>query len=74
MAKQRVPFKRVFDLAQNQLRVVFGMEMVELPGREKVTLKEMRGKPCLKATRRKCSFSQLHKRQKVSRSQAHLGS
>ena len=43
MAKQRVPFKRVFDLAQLQLRSIFGMQMVELPGREKVTLKDRRG-------------------------------
>jgi melanoma-associated antigen len=33
-------FKRVFDGAQLQLRQVFGMEMVELPVKEKRTLKE----------------------------------
>jgi hypothetical protein len=43
LAKQRVPFKKVFELAQVQLKTVFGMEMVELPAREKVSLKEKRG-------------------------------
>lgn len=33
-------FKRVFDGAQDQLREVFGMEMSELPTKEKRTLKE----------------------------------
>ncbi|KAI1212838.1 MAGE-domain-containing protein [Annulohypoxylon truncatum] len=33
-------FKRVFDGAQLQLRKVFGMEMAELPAKEKRTLKE----------------------------------
>ncbi|ORY55659.1 MAGE family-domain-containing protein, partial [Pseudomassariella vexata] len=33
-------FKRVFDGAQKQLQDVFGMEMVELPVKEKRTLKE----------------------------------
>ncbi|RYP33370.1 hypothetical protein DL767_004775 [Monosporascus sp. MG133] len=33
-------FKRVFDGAQKQLRQVFGMEMSELPVKEKRTLKE----------------------------------
>ena len=33
-------FKRVFDGAQHHLRQVFGMELSELPSREKRTLKE----------------------------------
>lgn len=33
-------FKRVFDDAQTQLRQVFGVEMAELPVKEKRTLKE----------------------------------
>ncbi|KAI1452613.1 MAGE-domain-containing protein [Annulohypoxylon moriforme] len=33
-------FKRVFEGAQSQLHKVFGMEMVELPAKEKRTLKE----------------------------------
>ncbi|KAI0391721.1 MAGE-domain-containing protein [Xylariaceae sp. FL0594] len=33
-------FKRVFEAAQEKLQVVFGMQMVELPVREKRTLKE----------------------------------
>lgn len=37
-------FKLVFEGAQEQLRQVFGMEMVELPGREKVTVAQRRGK------------------------------
>ena len=35
-------FKNVFSAAQHQLRTVFGMEMVELPGREKITLQQKR--------------------------------
>ena len=36
-------FKHVFNAAQMQLRSVFGMEMVELPAREKITLAQKRG-------------------------------
>ncbi|KAI5917524.1 MAGE family-domain-containing protein [Camillea tinctor] len=43
-------FRRVFDGAQGQLRSVFGMEMSELPMREKRTLKEKQ-----KATARKAA-------------------
>ena len=35
-------FKNVFNAAQQQLRAVFGMEMVELPVRDKVTLAQKR--------------------------------
>jgi hypothetical protein len=35
-------FKRIFALAQEQLRLVWGMELRELPVREKVTLQEKR--------------------------------
>lgn len=38
-------FKRVFDGAQMQLRQVFGMEMAELPMKEKRTLKEKQSTP-----------------------------
>jgi melanoma-associated antigen len=37
-------FKSVFDQAQRMLRGRFGMEMVELPGKEKVTISQRRGK------------------------------
>lgn len=37
--------KQIFGAAQDQLRIKFGMEMLELPGREKVTMKEKRGQP-----------------------------
>jgi len=37
-------FKNVFNQAQLQLRSVFGMEMVELPSREKVTVQQRRGR------------------------------
>jgi len=43
IGKQRGRFKKTFDAAQLQLQTKFGMEMVELPVREKVTLKEKRG-------------------------------
>lgn len=43
IGKQRGRFKSTFNAAQHQLRTKFGMEMVELPVREKVTLKERRG-------------------------------
>lgn len=36
-------FKTVFETAQQQLRSKFGMEMVELPAREKVTILQRRG-------------------------------
>jgi len=36
-------FKRIFDSAQQQLRTKFGMEMVVLPAKEKITLKDKRG-------------------------------
>lgn len=39
----RSAFKEVFDLAQRELRSVFGMELVELPAPEKKTLQEKRG-------------------------------
>lgn len=35
-------FRKVFDGAQNTLRLVFGMEMVELPVRDKLTKEEKR--------------------------------
>lgn len=37
-------FKTVFDQAQRVLRSRFGMQMVELPGKEKVTISQRRGK------------------------------
>ncbi len=37
-------FKAVFEGAQDKLRTVFGMEMEELPVREKRTLKEKQSK------------------------------
>jgi hypothetical protein len=43
MGKQRGSFKQVFEAAQKHLRSKFGMEMAELPVREKVTLKDKRG-------------------------------
>lgn len=42
-SNKRVNFKLIFAAAQDQLRTVFGMQMVELPLREKVTVKERRG-------------------------------
>lgn len=35
-------FPKVFDGAQKALRLVYGMEMVELPPRDKVTKEEKR--------------------------------
>ncbi|KAI0487656.1 MAGE protein [Xylaria cf. heliscus] len=40
LGTQARSFRRVFDAAQEQLQKVFGMEMVELPVREKRTLKD----------------------------------
>jgi hypothetical protein len=42
LGKHKTPFKKVFDLAQAQLEQKFGMSMVELPMKEKVTFKERR--------------------------------
>ena len=36
-------FKFVFMEAQNQLRTVFGMEITELPQKEKITISQKRG-------------------------------
>jgi hypothetical protein len=36
-------FKPVFESAQRELRSKFGMEMTELPAREKVTITQRRG-------------------------------
>lgn len=36
-------FKAVFNQAQVELRGVFGMEMVELPSKEKLTVAQKRG-------------------------------
>ncbi|MBZ6374601.1 MAG: MAGE domain-containing protein [Kocuria palustris] len=36
-------FKLVFDQAQREMRQRFGMEMTELPAREKVTITQRRG-------------------------------
>jgi hypothetical protein len=36
-------FKVVFEQAQKELRTRFGMEMVELPAREKTTISQRRG-------------------------------
>jgi hypothetical protein len=36
-------FKLVFEQAQNELRHRFGMEMSELPAKEKVTISQRRG-------------------------------
>ncbi|RKF58806.1 putative mage family protein [Erysiphe neolycopersici] len=40
IGKQRGGFKRVFEETQQQLRNRFGLELVELPARQKVTLRE----------------------------------
>ncbi|KAI6089386.1 MAGE-domain-containing protein [Hypoxylon rubiginosum] len=53
-------FKRVFEGAQAQLQKVFGMEMQELPVREKRTLKEKQ-----KANARKASQSTASSRQYI---------
>lgn len=36
-------WKEVLGRAQMQLRTVFGMELVELPGRERITVAQKRG-------------------------------
>lgn len=37
-------FKLVFNDAQHHLRTVFGMEITELPQKEKITISQKRGK------------------------------
>jgi len=44
-------FKDVFDAANSQLMDTFGMMLVELPNREKVTMKQKRGKHILSSHR-----------------------
>lgn len=43
LGSQGRQFKSVFERAQIDLRAVFGMEMVELPAKDKVTLQQRRG-------------------------------
>ncbi|KAI9734421.1 MAG: hypothetical protein M1818_006809 [Claussenomyces sp. TS43310] len=38
--KNKAPWKKILDATQHQLRTKFGMEMTELPLKEKVTLKD----------------------------------
>lgn len=42
LGEQGRSFRRIFELAQKQLRTVWGMELRELPVREKTTLQEKR--------------------------------
>lgn len=42
LGNQNRSFKRIFALAQKQLKLVWGMELRELPVREKMTLHEKR--------------------------------
>lgn len=42
-------FKLVFKDAQHHLRTVFGMEITELPQKEKITISQKRG-PCSTST------------------------
>ena len=44
LGSQGRQFKAVFDQAQQDLRAVFGMELRELPAKDKVTLQQRRGK------------------------------
>lgn len=37
-------FKVVFEMAQKELKMKFGMQMDELPGREKFTISQRRGR------------------------------
>ncbi|KAI0521154.1 MAGE protein [Xylaria bambusicola] len=53
-------FRRVFDAAQEQLQKVFGMEMAELPVREKRTLKDKQ-----KAVKRGASQASASSRQYI---------
>ena len=39
-------FKYIFNEAQTQLRTVFGMELTELPQKEKITISQKRGSLC----------------------------
>lgn len=43
LGEQGRQFKVVFDQAQREMRQRFGMEMTELPAREKVTITQRRG-------------------------------
>jgi hypothetical protein len=43
LGSQGREFKTVFEQAQTDLRAVFGMELRELPAKDKVTLQQRRG-------------------------------
>ncbi|KAI0431773.1 MAGE protein [Xylaria sp. FL1042] len=60
LGTQARSFRRVFDAAQEQLQMVFGMEMVELPVREKRTLKDKQ-----KAVKRGTSQASASSRQYI---------
>ena len=47
LGSQGRQFKRVFDQAQADLQAVFGMELRELPAKDKITLQQRRGKASL---------------------------
>ncbi|CAG8962015.1 hypothetical protein HYFRA_00014123, partial [Hymenoscyphus fraxineus] len=52
-------FKRVFEAAQKILRTKFGMEMVELPGRDKVSMKDKRAASKAKRTAKATTSSYI---------------
>ncbi|KAI1749309.1 MAGE protein [Xylaria castorea] len=60
LGTQARSFRRVFDAAQEQLQKVFGMEMAELPVREKRTLKDKQ-----KAVKRGASQASASSRQYI---------
>ncbi|KAF2968637.1 hypothetical protein GQX73_g4871 [Xylaria multiplex] len=60
LGTQARSFRRVFDAAQEQLQKVFGMEMAELPVREKRTLKDKQ-----KAVKRGTSQASASSRQYI---------
>lgn len=62
-------FKVVFERAQHELRTKFGMQMEELPSREKFTISQRRGKLVADKLGNQFTntFSQLHRRLKRHR-------
>ena len=58
-ASRRGVFNKVFEKAQEQLQHVFGMEMTELPAKEKVTIAQKRGVSSFVTRFYSCGFLKL---------------
>lgn len=73
LGAQSRQFKTVFGEAQTQLRVTFGMEMTELPLKDKVTLAQRRGWYLGSNAPSDAHMLQRHKNHRIRKRAAALG-